>query len=124
MTIIKAPRGRRKKQKPNAKQRELADSWAQLLAKHDRPLERGAKAKGITVVAASVEPDDDLAATKAKLVVGSRSMGVAVKPVVDPLRAEKKALAARTGQAYNKGGIQYLSDDELKEQRTGAHKRR
>lgn len=25
---------------------------------------------------------------------------------------------------YSKGGIQYLTDDELKEQRTGAHKRR
>lgn len=39
---------KRKQPKPNAAQRKLAEDWEKMLARHSKPLELGAKAKGIT----------------------------------------------------------------------------
>lgn len=38
---------KRKAKKPDAKTRQLAAEWQALLAKHSKPLERGATAKGL-----------------------------------------------------------------------------
>lgn len=40
------------------------------------------------------------------------------------LEAMKAALAVRTGQLYNKGGPQYMTDADLQQMKTGAHMRR
>lgn len=48
MAIIQAPtKSRRKKPKPNAAQRALAEEWERMMKKHASPLELGAKAKGV-----------------------------------------------------------------------------
>jgi hypothetical protein len=43
---------KKKSQKPTAVQRELNANWARLLVEHSKKLERGAEAKGITLVMA------------------------------------------------------------------------
>ena len=106
------------------KQRELDASWEDILKRHSKPLERGAKAKGIKVVAKpnrnlQRSSDNQSQLLKAKYVIGSGT-----KPAVDPLAEVKRQMAHRVGQAYNKGGLSLLTDDEMREQRTGAHLRR
>lgn len=117
----------RKKRKPTAAQRELAAAEARMLEAHSKPLTSGRKYGGSTVV------EDKMSSP---VVAGPyirpasvpkpppAPVGVATKVVCDPLAAAKAGLASRVGQAYNKGGLSYLTDDELAEQRTGAHKRR
>lgn len=51
--------------------------------------------------------------------------GAATKAVpTEDMQAAIHKVSSRVGMSYNKGGLQYLTDDELREQRTGAHKRR
>lgn len=106
------------------KERELDASWEDILKRHSKPLERGAKAKGIKVVTKpnrnlQRSSDNQSQLLKAKYVIGSGT-----KPAVDPLAEVKRQMAHRVGQAYNKGGLVYLSDKDMDEQKTGSHRRR
>lgn len=126
MGIIRISDGRRvKRRKLNvAEQRDLALQWEKICASHARPLERGAQAKNVVVKPVKVKVSK---AVKTKVVAPVHkpmALFVATKPVVDPLAQAKRDLAPRVGQAFNKGGLQYLSDDDMAEQKTGAHKRR
>lgn len=119
---------RRTRKKPDAKQRQLADDWEALKAKHSAPLERGHVNRGTTVPKLTNKQKRELRRQQQALVVEplphSTSFGSATLPVVDPLAGAKRELSARVGQSFSKGGLQYLTDDELAEQRTGVHKRR
>lgn len=120
-----------KKTKPanTAAKRALASDWQALVAAHSKPLERGAKAKGVKTVLlapARLSPLPGARDTSTDLKVTSVPMkGAATLPSLsEDLYTARQNLAARVGMSYNKGGLQYLSDDEIKEQRTGVHKRR
>jgi hypothetical protein len=111
---------------PSKKERELAASWEELMKKHSRPLEGGAKAKGVSILAKkpkpvrldpSINPSGPL---PARYVVGSGTKPNEDQSLIDA----KRSIAHRVGQSFNKGGLSYLTDDELKEQTTGAHLRR
>lgn len=126
MAIIHSPTRRTKPKKMDAKQRQLQADWEKLMSKHSKPLDRGAKANGLKVKPA---PQTAVEAVQFEPSVrtankGFKMMGAATVPVRDELADAKKALSSRIGQSYNKGGLQYLTDDEIEEQRTGAHKRR
>lgn len=116
----------------NAYERELLASWQKIVSASQAPLERGAVAKGSAVVSAPDEPPARMSTSLRSgaydaSFVGSLPMGKGgggTVPAVDPLHEVKRELAGRTGQAYNKGGIQYLSDADLQEQRSGSHRRR
>ena len=136
MGIIYGPTKRTKVGNPNAKQRQLDADWQAMLEKHAKPLERGAVSNGF-VVKAKTNKQKRLEAREAAAAIVAKSTlrdsirypslpmkGNATKPVVDPLAEAKRGLATRIGQAYNKGGLQYLSDDEMAEQKTGVHRRR
>lgn len=117
------------KQLNTAAKRALAAEWEALLAAHSKPLERGAKAKGVEskpLTKVRLSPQGSVRDTSTVLKISSVPMkGAATLPSLsEDLRAARQNLAARVGMSYNKGGLQYLSDDELKEQRTGVHKRR
>lgn len=96
-----------------AKQRQLEADWQALLVKHSKPLERGAISKGIKLVAPAV---------------------ASTLPPVDKPRArfvndtgtarQSAALPRAVGQLYNKGPIQFISEQDALEQRTGSHLRR
>jgi hypothetical protein len=59
------------------------------------------------------------------LSVRSLPMGAGGTVPYDPtLEAAKAALAHRTGALYNKGGPQYMTDEDMKEFKTGALRRR
>lgn len=107
----------------DAKNRELKESWEKLLIESAKPLEQGAKAKGVVV--------DGIVQVKKPVVtvlqkrIPSLPMGAGgTKPVVDPLGEAKDKLKSHIGMVYNKGGLQYLSDEDIAEQRSGTHKRR
>lgn len=112
---------------PSKKERELAASWEELMKKHSKPLERGAKAKGVSILAkkpklVSLGPSGGVSTgpLPARYLIGSGT-----KPKEDQSLIEaKRSMAHRVGQSFNKGGLSYLTDDELKEQTTGAHLRR
>lgn len=108
---------------PTAKERELVAQWERLMKAHSKPLERGAKAKGVRIETRGKKPA--LAPTEvSKRPSRPVYMGSATKPAVDPLAEAKKQLMSRVGQAYNKGGLQLLTDAEIAEQKTGSHRRR
>lgn len=111
----------KRKPKPTAKQRELAAEWEKLCRKHARPLELGAQAKGITLKA---KPQKQVVVHARPQAPAKFVKDTGTRSVVDPLAVIKAALAPRIGQSYSKGGLQYLTDDEMNEQRTGAHRRR
>ncbi len=122
---------KRKPSKKTAAQRKLDTDWEAMLKAHAKPLEKGGKANGIKVAVKAkpkfefklgpVEPDRPI---EKKLPVPLSQKLAGTLPITDPLAEAKHALKHRVGQAYNKSGISYLTDDELKEQRTGSHKRR
>lgn len=57
--------------------------------------------------------------------INSVPMGAGGTVPYDPsLEEAKAALAGRTGALYNKGGMQYISDDDMKQMMSGAHRRR
>jgi hypothetical protein len=132
MKIIYERKKKQKRHKPKAIDRQLAADWIGLLAKHGAPLEKGAKSCGSLPGIGTLSPDGRplnltcIAPYKRfnKEIPSLPMQGVATKPSVDILRDAKRQLAPRTGLGYNKGGLQYLTDDELAEQRTGVHKRR
>lgn len=121
---------KRTRKVPNtAASRALDAEWERLLATHAKPLERGAKAKGVTTKfspAVVLSPAGGVRDTSTSFSIQSVPMtGAATLPRVnEDMQQARTSLAARVGLSYNKGGLQYLSDDELKEQRTGSHKRR
>jgi hypothetical protein len=125
-------RKRKDKNPNNAATRKLAQEWAAMVEAHSLPLERGAKAKGVDTTALTVKAKPLLSRVTARTVENLgyqiqsvRMNGAATKSTPTPeLAAAMKHVAGRTGAAYNKGGLQYLTDDELAEHRTGAHKRR
>jgi len=123
MAIIRPYLGRKKKRKPTAEEREQALKWEKLLAKHSKPLERGAQANGIKNVKGVPKAVPDFKRQNPDIPSLPMS-GVATKPISDPAAAEKHAMKARAGINYNKGGVQYLSDLDLKEQKSGTHRRR
>lgn len=112
---------------PTKKEKELADSWAELMKKHSKPLERGAKAKGVSILAKKpkpvrLDPSDGLSIgpLPARYLIGSGTKPKEDQSLIDA----KRNMAHRVGQSFNKGGLSYLTDDEMKEQTTGAHLRR
>lgn len=132
MAIIYQHPLKRKKRKPSAEEQKLRKEWERLLQTHSKPLEGGKKVRGSlpkakpvgrqtqvllqTPMAHPRGPDPKLP---------SLPMGLGgTKMAIDPLAGEKHALKTRVGQVFNKGGPQYLSDDDIAEQRTGSHKRR
>jgi hypothetical protein len=59
------------------------------------------------------------------LSVKSMPMGAGATVPYDPsLEAAKAALAHRTGALYNKGGMAYMSDQDLEDLKAGAMRRR
>ena len=130
MAIIRQHFKKKKAGKPTAKQRELAAQWEATLAAHGRPLEKGKKVAG-SLPGAKAKADPIALPTQAKPhkrtneVVPSLPMsGTATKPVTDEAAQAKKEMRGRVGIAFNKGGLQYLTDSDLAEQKTGGHKRR
>jgi hypothetical protein len=135
MSIIRQNFKKVKAKKPNAKQRELDADWQRMIASHSKPLERGASVRGnlpdvkVKKRKKYKEPVTDFDPTPAPVVrvlpPPSNPWASASKPQDDAtLRAAKDGLKHRIGQSFNKGGLQYLTDDELAEQVAGAHKRR
>ena len=118
---------KRRKPTPNKKDQLQAD-WEKLHAAHSKPLERGAKAKGVGTISSVSAPNRAFRRTPDSL-VGAASLNTTVNATTvkiedaEMLRV-KRELAARTGQAYNKGGIQLLTDLDMQEQRSGSHRRR
>lgn len=123
MAIVSPKFKKRKPRKPTAEERELARNWEQVLAKHAKPLERGAKAKGIKNVKGVPKAVPDFK-RQGPDIPSVPMYGSATKPIADPAAAEKHAMKARAGINYNKGGVQYLSDLDLEEQKSGTHRRR
>lgn len=122
---------KRSKRKSTKATRSLDADWEALLAKHTKPLEYGAKAKGSSVKTVKVKPvwvapSTTRDTTPGNLKVVSVPMtGAATLPnKPTDLQDAIHKVSSRVGISYNKGGLQYLSDAELQEQRTGAHKRR
>ncbi len=107
-----------------AQQRQLDAEWQKLLKSHSKPLERGHKAKGggSILVLPTESQSPFTRPTERPKSLGT--FGAATVPVIDPLKSAKDNLKSRTGQLYNKGGIQYLTDADMLEQKTGSHKRR
>ena len=116
--------GRRKQSKPTAEQRRLAAQWEAIKASHASPLERGAKSWGLKKPKQVKEVEQIDLLVDLPVQKPMKDPGVATKPVIDPLAEIKARLKSRVGQAFNKGGLQYLTDDELEEQRSGSHRRR
>lgn len=127
MAYFTIPQGRSKRRKPTASERSLEEEWEKLLARHSKPLERGAKAKGVRAkyqpVSATVivcgprkQPKIELPSLPMK--------GPATKPAVDPLAEAKRVLSSRVDLGYHKGGLQYLTDEDLKEREAGGNRRR
>lgn len=128
MAIIHPYLSRKKKRKPTEAERKLRAEWDRIVASHAKPLELGSKAKGKIpgtstrnmkcvpkVIPYHRETPD----------IPSLPMnGTATVPIIDPAAAEKHAMKRHAGIAFNKGGVMYLSDADLAEQRTGVHKRR
>lgn len=108
----------------NARTRELQESWDKIIRESSKPLEQGAIAKGV-VVTGLVQISKPVLSMNPSVRIPSLPMGSGgTKPVVDPLKEAKQKLAPHIGQSYNKGPIQLLSEDELKEQKLGLHLRR
>ncbi len=111
-----------------SKAAQLQADWEKLLAAHSKPLERGAKAKSVGTISSVSAPNRAFRRTSEQL-VGAASLNTTVNATTvkiedaEMLRV-KRELAARTGQAYNKGGIQLLTDLDMQEQRSGSHRRR
>lgn len=129
--ILYEKRKKRKARKPNATERQLQADWERMMKQHAQPLVKGAIANGVKVKPKISKKEftvltvAERAAPKSKdlpIPLSQRQTGTV--PVVDVLADAKHALKARVGISFNKGGLQYLSDDELAEQRTGSHKRR
>ena len=131
MSYFSIPLKRSKKGRPTAEQRALDAEWQRLKASHAKPLEKGAKANGRSDTKKTSTMCAVLQPTPFKRDTGMRSIpslpmtGNATKPIAtkDLLEAHQ-ALKGRVGQSFSKGGLQYLSDSELLEQRTGSHRRR
>lgn len=113
-----------KPRKPNARERELAAEWDKMMAAHSKPLGKGRGVQPSKITVGSPVVTAAAPRVASVKISASTPLGVAVVPVVDPLHVAKRDLRGRVGQAYNKGGLQYLTDDELAEQKTGSHKRR
>lgn len=111
----------KRKPKPTAKQRELAAEWEKMCKKHARPLELGAQAKGIML---KPKPQKQVVVHTRPQATSKFIKDTGTRSVIDPLAVIKAALAPRIGQSYSKGGLQYLTDDEIQEQRKGSHLRR
>jgi hypothetical protein len=114
-----------KKRKATKRNPKLDAEWEALLKRHANPLQKGAKANGVKVarllqpVVAPVEQPKE----RKKLPIPN-NQNAGTKPIVDPLASAKDQLKARVGQSFNKGGLSYLTDDELEEHKQGLHRRR
>ena len=109
-----------------AAQRELQAEWEALQKRHSAPLEKGAKAKGIQVVqgvAINPRPSRFIRSTERANSLPMFGNATKALPSADMIEAKEK-LKSRIGISYNKGGLMYLTDAELEEQKTGAHRRR
>jgi len=108
---------------PVTRRQQLEADWKKLMMKHAAPLERGAQAKGVILDVTAPPPPAPYRRTN-EHVPSLPMFGNATSPVVDPLQGAKHTLKSRVGVAFNKGGLQYLTDGDLAEQKTGAHRRR
>ena len=130
MAIIRQQFKKAKKRKPTEAERKLRDEWDRILQSHSKPLDQGLKARGKlpgTGAKTLVKPQytSKLPEKSPDQKLPSLPMGYGgTKPAIDPLAEAKQSVKARTGQVYNKGGVQYLTDEDLKEQKSGSHRRR
>ena len=105
-----------------------------MLARHAKPLEKGAIANGLSSArkvdveyyrhqpSSAVIPRQDKLASVPSLKSTDNCTTIKVEDA--EMIQVKRELATRTGQAWNKGGIQLLTELDIQEQRTGAHRRR
>lgn len=109
--------------KPETK---LALDWEKILKKHARPLERGAKAKGVKKIKGPIISEPVLFRRETPKYKSLKSGNVAVtKPITDPSMLEAvHQLRHRVGVAFNKGGLQYLTDSDLQDSKAGLLRRR
>jgi hypothetical protein len=112
---------KRKQSKPTAAQRQLRDEWEKMLAQHSKPLERGAKSKGVVIAQRSkigepfvppskvnVEPSRDLR----RLPSLSNDVGVATKKA-SPQYTGSKMLGL--GTMHKSNTVPVFSDEEAKD---------
>jgi hypothetical protein len=113
------------------KARELQESWQKLLERHSKPLERGAKAYGLSRVSGvenflvTPKPFRRKSILESAPSLEMRGKGETfLKPEDESLREAKEKIKARVGQVYNKGGLQLLTNLDIEEQKEGSHRRR
>lgn len=117
----------KRKKQVTGKKLQLQSDWEKLIAKHSKPLERGAKAHGIvvtgsgSVVAATVPRPSSINSIPS---LRTSEFCTTIPIESSELIQVKRNLSSRTGQAWNKGGVQYLTDLDIEEQKTGSHRRR
>lgn len=121
----------RKPFKPKTPNRaeQLARDWEAMMAKHAKPLERGAIAKGVTSVPSAevklpVVTEPLIRETPVK---PSRSMFLHANATTPHPNNDPRLLldaTAHIGQLYNKGGLQVLTPGDVAEQKSGSHRRR
>ena len=127
MAIIHPYLGRKKKRKPTEAERKLRAEWDRIVASHAKPLESGSKAKGKlpgTKNAKGVPKAQPIFKRENEVVPSLPMNGTATVPIVDPAAAEKHAMKARAGQVYPKGGLQYMTDSDIQDDKTGLLRRR
>jgi len=112
------------KPKPQAKERQLSKEWQDILKRHSAPFGKGRASVAFEGKLLSPVVTTPVTRLDHRALPSLRMEGVATTPAVDPLSEAKSALKWRVGQAFNKAGPSYLTDDELEEQRGGTHRRR
>lgn len=111
------------------KQQELADSWNKIVASHQSIKFSGKYGKMVPV---QTKPSSILPFTQpprgqvnSELTIRSVPMGAGgTLPIDRELDAAKEDLAWRTGALFPKGGVQYMTDNDLAELKQGITRRR
>ena len=111
-----------------SEKRALESSWEKLLKRHSKPLEKGAKYNGLpyteVVVTAPMPYRRTSVLDNAPSLVLKDATFTFSKRDSPSLQEAKQLLKTRVGQAYHKGGLQLLTNMDVEEQKTGAHRRR
>lgn len=131
MTIIHPHHKKRKPKKPSKEELARRAEWDRIVKSHAKPLEMGRKSRGtlpgakLDLIKIPVGKTVTVRVIDPTLKPPSLPMGSGgTKPAIDPIAIEKRELSGRVGQIYSKGAPQYLSDEDMKEQRSGSHRRR
>jgi hypothetical protein len=118
--------------KLSAKEREAREGWERITNAHSGVTRYAGKYGGPTKtprkfkpVTLSPQQVGGRVTTNPNVNIRSVPMGAGGTVPYDPSLEEAKAnLAWRAGQLYNKGGDQYMTDEDLKQMQTGALRRR